>query len=176
MMMIMLLTPLSVCSMKHKPSRLPCSLRGAMVSGASFGAVLSEREPMLRTVGVSRVRWVAPPRSTLQNLNDQQHTDPRGSSPHSGLPVPAAHAAGLAHSSGGSGSSSESESSSESDSDSESSSSDSECNEESRSATPEVKIPLQISPGRCLEGGSIEDREILLPVRKMLGFCAAWCC
>uniref|UniRef100_A0A8C3BCX2 AF4/FMR2 C-terminal homology domain-containing protein n=1 Tax=Cairina moschata TaxID=8855 RepID=A0A8C3BCX2_CAIMO len=141
MMMIMLLTPLSVCSMKHKPSRLPCSLRGAMVSGASFGAVLSEREPMLRTVGVSRVRWVAPPRSTLQNLNDEQHTDPRGSSPHSGLPVPAAHAAGLAHSSGGSGSSSESESSSESDSDSESSSSDSECNEESRSATPEPEPP-----------------------------------
>ncbi|NXO26854.1 AFF2 protein, partial [Cisticola juncidis] len=57
------------------------------------------------------------------------------------LPVPGAHAAGLAHSSGGSGSSSESESSSESDSDSESSSSDSECNEESRSATPEPEPP-----------------------------------
>ncbi|KFO61033.1 AF4/FMR2 family member 2, partial [Corvus brachyrhynchos] len=57
------------------------------------------------------------------------------------LPVPAAHATGLAHSSGGSGSSSESESSSESDSDSESSSSDSECNEESRSATPEPEPP-----------------------------------
>ncbi|KFU89224.1 AF4/FMR2 family member 2, partial [Chaetura pelagica] len=57
------------------------------------------------------------------------------------LPVPAAHAAGLAHSSGGSGSSSESESSSESDSDSESSSSDSECNGESRSATPEPEPP-----------------------------------
>ncbi|NXA32597.1 AFF2 protein, partial [Eudromia elegans] len=61
--------------------------------------------------------------------------------PVNGLPVPAAHAAGLAHSSGGSGSSSESESSSESDSDSESSSSDSECNEESRSATPEPEPP-----------------------------------
>ncbi|NXC15172.1 AFF3 protein, partial [Corythaeola cristata] len=61
--------------------------------------------------------------------------------PHSSLPVPAAHATGLAHSSGGSGSSSESESSSESDSDSESSSSDSECNEESRSATPEPEPP-----------------------------------
>ncbi|OXB63201.1 hypothetical protein ASZ78_016350, partial [Callipepla squamata] len=58
-----------------------------------------------------------------------------------GLPVPVAHAAGIAHSSGGSGSSSESESSSESDSDSESSSSDSECNEESRSATPEPEPP-----------------------------------
>ncbi|KFQ30281.1 AF4/FMR2 family member 2, partial [Merops nubicus] len=57
------------------------------------------------------------------------------------LPVPVAHAPGLAHSSGGSGSSSESESSSESDSDSESSSSDSECNEESRSATPEPEPP-----------------------------------
>ncbi|XP_009704660.1 PREDICTED: AF4/FMR2 family member 2-like, partial [Cariama cristata] len=57
------------------------------------------------------------------------------------LPVPAAHATGLAHSSGGSGSSSESESSSESDSDSESSSSDSECNEASRSATPEPEPP-----------------------------------
>ncbi|KFO08458.1 AF4/FMR2 family member 2, partial [Balearica regulorum gibbericeps] len=57
------------------------------------------------------------------------------------LPVPATHATGLAHSSGGSGSSSESESSSESDSDSESSSSDSECNEESRSATPEPEPP-----------------------------------
>ncbi|XP_071298629.1 AF4/FMR2 family member 2 isoform X2 [Agelaius tricolor] len=57
------------------------------------------------------------------------------------LPVPVAHTAGLAHSSGGSGSSSESESSSESDSDSESSSSDSECNEESRSATPEPEPP-----------------------------------
>ncbi|KFV60113.1 AF4/FMR2 family member 2, partial [Gavia stellata] len=57
------------------------------------------------------------------------------------LPVPAAHATSLAHSSGGSGSSSESESSSESDSDSESSSSDSECNEESRSATPEPEPP-----------------------------------
>uniref|UniRef100_A0A8C0EDI7 AF4/FMR2 C-terminal homology domain-containing protein n=1 Tax=Bubo bubo TaxID=30461 RepID=A0A8C0EDI7_BUBBB len=65
----------------------------------------------------------------------------RGSSPRSSLPVPAAHAPGLAHSSGGSGSSSESESSSESDSDSESSSSDSECNEESRSATPEPEPP-----------------------------------
>uniref|UniRef100_A0A8D0FAQ7 AF4/FMR2 C-terminal homology domain-containing protein n=1 Tax=Strix occidentalis caurina TaxID=311401 RepID=A0A8D0FAQ7_STROC len=63
------------------------------------------------------------------------------SSPRSSLPVPAAHAPGLAHSSGGSGSSSESESSSESDSDSESSSSDSECNEESRSATPEPEPP-----------------------------------
>uniref|UniRef100_A0A663M521 AF4/FMR2 C-terminal homology domain-containing protein n=1 Tax=Athene cunicularia TaxID=194338 RepID=A0A663M521_ATHCN len=62
-------------------------------------------------------------------------------SPRSSLPVPAAHAPGLAHSSGGSGSSSESESSSESDSDSESSSSDSECNEESRSATPEPEPP-----------------------------------
>ncbi|XP_061212764.1 AF4/FMR2 family member 2 isoform X6 [Neopsephotus bourkii] len=61
--------------------------------------------------------------------------------PVNSLPVPAAHAAGLAHSSGGSGSSSESESSSESDSDSESSSSDSECNEESRSATPEPEPP-----------------------------------
>ncbi|NXA45941.1 AFF2 protein, partial [Nothocercus julius] len=61
--------------------------------------------------------------------------------PVNGLPVPGAHAAGLAHSSGGSGSSSESESSSESDSDSESSSSDSECNEESRSATPEPEPP-----------------------------------
>uniref|UniRef100_G1N848 AF4/FMR2 C-terminal homology domain-containing protein n=1 Tax=Meleagris gallopavo TaxID=9103 RepID=G1N848_MELGA len=56
-------------------------------------------------------------------------------------PVSVAHAAGLAHSSGGSGSSSESESSSESDSDSESSSSDSDCNEESRSATPEPEPP-----------------------------------
>uniref|UniRef100_A0A8B9QR27 AF4/FMR2 family member 2 n=1 Tax=Apteryx owenii TaxID=8824 RepID=A0A8B9QR27_APTOW len=65
----------------------------------------------------------------------------KGSSPHSGLPGPTAHTAGLAHSSGGSGSSSESESSSESDSDSESSSSDSECNEESRSATPEPEPP-----------------------------------
>ncbi|KAM8997598.1 AF4/FMR2 family member 2 isoform 4-T4 [Ara ararauna] len=61
--------------------------------------------------------------------------------PVNSLPVPAAHATGLAHSSGGSGSSSESESSSESDSDSESSSSDSECNEESRSATPEPEPP-----------------------------------
>ncbi|XP_074738338.1 AF4/FMR2 family member 2 isoform X3 [Strix uralensis] len=61
--------------------------------------------------------------------------------PVNSLPVPAAHAPGLAHSSGGSGSSSESESSSESDSDSESSSSDSECNEESRSATPEPEPP-----------------------------------
>ncbi|NXG70107.1 AFF2 protein, partial [Baryphthengus martii] len=61
--------------------------------------------------------------------------------PVNSLPVPVAHAAGLAHSSGGSGSSSESESSSESDSDSESSSSDSECNEESRSATPEPEPP-----------------------------------
>ncbi|NWX60353.1 AFF3 protein, partial [Promerops cafer] len=61
--------------------------------------------------------------------------------PVNSLPVPVAHATGLAHSSGGSGSSSESESSSESDSDSESSSSDSECNEESRSATPEPEPP-----------------------------------
>ncbi|XP_036257846.1 AF4/FMR2 family member 2 isoform X6 [Molothrus ater] len=61
--------------------------------------------------------------------------------PVNSLPVPVAHTAGLAHSSGGSGSSSESESSSESDSDSESSSSDSECNEESRSATPEPEPP-----------------------------------
>ncbi|XP_015716280.2 AF4/FMR2 family member 2 [Coturnix japonica] len=61
--------------------------------------------------------------------------------PVNGLPVSVAHAAGLAHSSGGSGSSSESESSSESDSDSESSSSDSDCNEESRSATPEPEPP-----------------------------------
>ncbi|XP_042680749.1 AF4/FMR2 family member 2 [Centrocercus urophasianus] len=61
--------------------------------------------------------------------------------PVNGLPASVAHAAGLAHSSGGSGSSSESESSSESDSDSESSSSDSDCNEESRSATPEPEPP-----------------------------------
>ncbi|KAK2545403.1 Aff2 [Columba livia] len=74
-------------------------------------------------------------------IKDEQHIDTRGSSPRSSLPVPAAHATGLAHSSGGSGSSSESESSSESDSDSESSSSDSECNEESRSATPEPEPP-----------------------------------
>lgn len=58
--------------------------------------------------------------------------------PCSGLPLPTAHNTVLIHSSGGSGSSSESESSSESDSDSETSSSDSECNEESRSSTPEV--------------------------------------
>lgn len=85
---------------------------------------------------------------------DKQHIDTRESSLHSSLPGPAAHATGLAHSSGGSGSSSESESSSESDSDSESSSSDSECNEESRSATPEVKPQSQLLPsgaqsGRC---------------------------
>ncbi|NXU45101.1 AFF3 protein, partial [Drymodes brunneopygia] len=74
------------------------------------------------------------------NTFNQEHTK-RGPCPLSSLPVPAAHAPGLVHSSGGSGSSSESESSSESDSDSESSSSDSECNEESRSATPEPEPP-----------------------------------
>lgn len=78
-------------------------------------------------------------------LAKSQERTKRGSCPRSSLPVPAAHATGLAHSSGGSGSSSESESSSESDSDSESSSSDSECNEESRSATPEVQ-PSQLAP------------------------------
>lgn len=79
--------------------------------------------------------------------------------------MPAAHTTGLAHSSGGSGSSSESESSSESDSDSESSSSDSECNEESRSATPEVK-PHSTPPQWVLGGGSVEESEILVPDRR----------
>ncbi|NXK61002.1 AFF2 protein, partial [Sylvietta virens] len=81
--------------------------------------------------------------SSDEDDNEQlsQERAKRGSCPRSSLPVPVAHAAGLAHSSGGSGSSSESESSSESDSDSESSSSDSECNEESRSATPEPEPP-----------------------------------
>lgn len=103
---------------------------------------------------------------------DKQHIDTRESSPHSSLPGPAAHATGLAHSSGGSGSSSESESSSESDSDSESSSSDSECNEESRSATPEVKPQSQFLPRGGLRAGGVEGSEILLPVRKLLEFCA----
>uniref|UniRef100_A0A8C3K140 AF4/FMR2 family member 2 n=1 Tax=Calidris pygmaea TaxID=425635 RepID=A0A8C3K140_9CHAR len=89
-------------------------------------------------VQVGFTGWL-PPRHHFKT--DPQGTDARGSSPHSSLTVPAAHATGLAHSSGGSGSSSESESSSESDSDSESSSSDSECNEESRSATPEPEPP-----------------------------------
>ncbi|PKU43263.1 hypothetical protein llap_6430 [Limosa lapponica baueri] len=78
--------------------------------------------------------WVS-----LQCLSSPWHR--RSSFGEGSLTVPAAHATGLAHSSGGSGSSSESESSSESDSDSESSSSDSECNEESRSATPEPEPP-----------------------------------
>ncbi|NWX26026.1 AFF2 protein, partial [Notiomystis cincta] len=73
--------------------------------------------------------------------DDNEQEDTKRILPLSSLPVPVAHATGLAHSSGGSGSSSESESSSESDSDSESSSSDSECNEESRSATPEPEPP-----------------------------------
>lgn len=93
---------------------------------------------------------VFPQGNTLNK--DKQHTDTRGSSPRSSLTVPAAHTTGLAHSSGGSGSSSESESSSESDSDSESSSSDSECNEESRSATPEVKPHSQLLTSGGSEG------------------------
>ncbi|XP_019395817.1 PREDICTED: AF4/FMR2 family member 2 isoform X1 [Crocodylus porosus] len=80
--------------------------------------------------------------SSDEDDNEQaaEKTKPRNI-PVNGLPLQAAHGAGLAHSSGGSGSSSESESSSESDSDSESSSSDSECNEESRNATPEPEPP-----------------------------------
>lgn len=101
----------------------------------SCGSALQVREVTLRTLEVNGLHWLA---------DSQEHTK-GGSCPHSNLSVPVAHATGLAHSSGGSGSSSESESSSESDSDSESSSSDSECNEESRSATPEVR-PLSALP------------------------------
>lgn len=97
---------------------------------SSRGSALQEREVTLRIFNVNGVHWATP--------GKRQEQAKRGSCSRSSLPVPVAHAAGLTHSSGGSDSSSESESSSESDSDSESSSSDSECNEESRSATPEV--------------------------------------
>ncbi|RMB98366.1 hypothetical protein DUI87_25272 [Hirundo rustica rustica] len=116
----------SMCPTSHKPNQLLRWFHGGVeLSRVCTAGQEGDAED-------TRCEWAS--------LACWEHTK-GGSCPHSSLPVPVAHPAGLAHSSGGSGSSSESESSSESDSDSESSSSDSECNEESRSATPEPEPP-----------------------------------
>lgn len=69
--MAMLLTPLSVCPVKHKPNQLLWWLCSGMATGAFIGSVLQERELTLRKVGVNRVCWVVPPPqdNTLQKTS-----------------------------------------------------------------------------------------------------------